>query len=147
MPSMRKVISFLLQELKISTDEIIIHFVSDAKLCSLHKEFFNDPTSTDCITFPLDPPQDKKNSYHVIGEAFVCPRTALLYAKKHGIDPYEELCRYVAHCLLHMIGYDDIAPGERAKMKRKEKICLKKLAEEGLLKVKNPLRQRTPPLK
>ncbi len=130
---MKKVISFLLKILKISTDEVIFHFVTDPKIREIHKEFFNDPSSTDCITFPLDPPEKRKNSYHVLGEAFICPKIALSYAKKRAIDPYEELCRYVVHCLLHMIGYDDIESGERAKMKRRERNCLKKLKEEGLL--------------
>src|ERR1700722_17053191 len=101
MPHMRKVISFLLKELKVSTDEVSFYFVSKRKICQLHKEFFNDPTSTDCITFPLDSPDEEKSAYHVLGEAFICPLTALTYAKLHKIDPYEELYRYVIHCILH----------------------------------------------
>lgn len=124
---MRKAISFLLKELKVSTDEVSFYFVSERKICQLHKEFFNDPTSTDCITFPLDPPDEKKEAYHVLGEAFICPLTALTYAKLHKINPHEELYRYVIHCILHLIGYTDVDPKERAKMKRKEKACLNKL--------------------
>ena len=130
MPHMRKVISFLLKELKVSTDEVSFYFVSKRKICQLHKEFFNDPTSTDCITFPLDSPDEEKSAYHVLGEAFICPLTALTYAKLHKIDPYEELYRYVIHCILHLIGYTDIDPKERAKMKRKEGACLKKLIDK-----------------
>ena len=129
----RKVVSFLLKELKISTDEIIIHFVSEPKICQLHKKYFNDPSSTDCITFPLDSPQEKNNTYHILGEAFICPKTALTYSKRLRIDPYEELYRYLVHCILHLIGYDDILPQERAKMKRKERMCLKKLAKACLV--------------
>jgi probable rRNA maturation factor len=135
MPSMRKAISFLLKDLQIATHEVIFHFVTDAKICELHKDFFNDPTSTDCITFPLDPPGDTPLGEHVLGEAFVCPKTALSYAKKHQIDPHVELYRYVVHCLLHLIGYDDIDPADRIKMKRKERSCLKKLHEAGLIKI------------
>jgi probable rRNA maturation factor len=121
------VISFLLKELKISTDEIIIHFVMEQKIRLLHKEFFNDPSTTDCITFPIDSPQDKVGSFHLLGEAFICPKAAVEYAKRHPIEPLEELFRYIIHCLLHLIGYDDIEPVERARMKRKERACLKKL--------------------
>ena len=110
MPHMRKVISCLLKELRISTDEVIFHFVSERKICQLHKEFFNDPASTDCITFPIDPPDAEKSASHVLGEAFICPLTALTYAKLHKSDPYEELCRYIIHCILHLIGYTDIEP-------------------------------------
>ena len=136
----------MLKELKISTDEIIIHFVSEAKISRLHKKYFNDPSPTDCITFPLDSPQDKNNTHHILGEAFICPKTAHDYSKRLGIDPYEELYRYLVHCILHLIGYDDIQAADRAKMKRKERTCLKKLAEADLLRsdqtLKKPLRQR-----
>jgi probable rRNA maturation factor len=124
---MRKVVSFLLQDLKIETDEVILHFVTEAKICALHKEFFDDPSPTDCITFPLDPPGQKKEVYHVLGEAFLCPKTAIAYAKRLGISPEEELLRYVVHCILHLIGYEDTEPSLRRKMKRKESSCLKKL--------------------
>jgi probable rRNA maturation factor len=142
----RKVISFLLEELKISTDEIIFHFVSEARICQLHKDFFNDPSSTDCITFPIDAPSDKKNGYHILGEAFICPKTALAYSKRHHNRPYEEFYRYLIHCILHLIGHNDIQSSERAKMKRKERACLKKLADSMpiVYPIKKTFRQRTP---
>ena len=131
LPHVRKVVSFLLGDLKISTDEIIIHFVTESKICTLHKEYFNDPYPTDCITFPIELPQNKKHAFHILGEAFICPKTAIHYAKQHKINPYEELYRYIIHCLLHLIGYTDIQATERAKMKRKERSCLKKLCLAG----------------
>jgi probable rRNA maturation factor len=120
---MRKAVSFLLKKLEIDTDEIIFHFVSEKKICSLHTEFFNDPTPTDCITFPIDSPGEKA-SWHILGEAFICPKTALTYSKHHRTDPLEELYRYVVHCILHLIGYDDLQASERARMKRKERTLL-----------------------
>lgn len=130
-------VSFLLEEFKISTDEVSFHFVTERKICKLHDEFFDDPSPTDCITFPLDPPRKKAGravgQIHILGEAFICPKTALTCSKRLGIDPYEELYRYVIHCLLHLIGYTDTGSVERAKMKRKEKSCLKKLVESGFL--------------
>lgn len=126
-------VSFLLSTLKISTDEITIHFVTQKKIAQLHAEFFNDPTSTDCITFPIDPPTKAKGSYHVLGELFVCPKVASDYAREHGIAPSEELLRYVTHCILHLIGYTDLQPDERKKMKRKESLLVKKLRVHGFL--------------
>ena len=131
---MKKAISFLIKELKISTQEIIFHFVSEPRICTIHKKYFNDPTSTDCITFPIDPPVKKAPPFHLLGEAFICPKTALEYAKNHHLNPYEELLRYVIHCLLHLLGYDDIQSDDRAKMKKKENVCLKKLSKEPFLK-------------
>lgn len=67
--------------------------------------------------------------YHVLGEVFVCPKVAVEYAKENGIPPEEELLRYVVHGLLHLIGYEDYDPKERARMKRKESACLKAILE------------------
>jgi probable rRNA maturation factor len=133
----RKAVSFLLGELKISTDEIIIHFVSEQKICSIHKKYFNDPSSTDCITFPIDSHQDKTTACHVLGEAFICPKTATEYSKRYRTQPLEELHRYIIHCLLHLIGYDDLQSNERARMKRKERTCLNKLFDAGYITRKN----------
>lgn len=124
---MRKAVSFLIQDLNIETDEVILHFVTEAKICELHKDFFDDPSPTDCITFPLDPPGSKTGMPHVLGEAFICPKTAIAYAKQLKISPEEELLRYVVHCILHLIGYEDTEPSLRKKMKRKENACLQKL--------------------
>lgn len=129
----KKVVSFLLKDLKISTNEVIFHFVSERKICLLHKEFFNDPSPTDCITFPLDSPSNKDAPHHILGEAFICPKTAVNYAKVIGIDPHDEIYRYLTHCILHLIGYTDTQPIEKAKMKRKERACLKKLAKARLI--------------
>lgn len=127
MPKLRKAILFLLEELKVSTDEFIVHFVSEFKIRLVHKKFFNDPSSTDCMTFPIDPHKKKKGSYHVLGEAFICPKIAINYSERHQIDPLEEVYRYITHCILHLIGYDDIQTTERTRMKSKERACLKKL--------------------
>jgi probable rRNA maturation factor len=142
----RKAISFLLRELKIFTDEIIFHFVSKKKIAFLHKEFFNDPSPTDCITFPIDSPKEHKESFHLLGEAFICPKTAIEYSKRHRIDPIKELHRYIVHCILHLIGYDDIQADQRARMKRKEESYLKKLYNAGFLQTSTPSkpRQRKP---
>jgi probable rRNA maturation factor len=129
---LRKAISFLLQNLKISTHEVIFHFVTESTICQIHEEFFQDPSPTDCITFPIDPPELKK-PLHILGEAFICPKVALEYAQEHRLPPEQELMRYVVHCLLHLIGYTDTRTKERNKMKRKERLCLKKLAQKGLI--------------
>lgn len=130
---MKRVVSFLLDQLKIATDEITFHFVTEKKISQLHGEFFNDPSKTDCITFPIDPPVKTKTGYHVLGEAFICPKVAIEYARKHSISPQEELLRYLIHTLLHLIGYTDEEPTARKKMKRKESHCLKLLCTNGFL--------------
>ena len=123
--------SVLIDYKKISVDEIEINFVSDKIMKKKHQELFKDPTSTDCITCPIDDPFDKTNSYCFLGSCYICPKTALDYSATKELDPYEELTLYCVHCFLHLLGYDDIDPKERKKMRSQEKKCL------SILKQKN----------
>lgn len=125
---MRALISFE----EIHTDEIIIHFVDEQKISELHEKYFNDPSPTDCITFPIDG-LNANPIHHILGEIFISPKAALLYAKKKSINPYFELSLYLVHCFLHLIGYEDIETSDRRKMRRKEKELMKKLKDRDLL--------------
>nr|MCH9811946.1 hypothetical protein [bacterium] len=49
----------MLHYLEISTDEFIIHFITEEKTKFLHSLFFDDPTTTDCMTFPIDGTEEK----------------------------------------------------------------------------------------
>lgn len=130
---MKKVVFFLFEFLQIKTDEISIQFVSEKRISQLHALFFQDPTPTDCITFPIDSITCESDRYHLLGEIFICPKIAKQYAEKHHINPFEELCRYVVHGILHLMGFEDGNPDSRAQMKRKENACLRHLRQRGLL--------------
>lgn len=120
--SVAKAVKHLLE--KISCELVIVQFVGKKKIQSLHKKYFSDPSPTDCITFPIDPP-DKK--CHVLGEIFICLQVAKEYAKKHAIPLEEEITLYLIHGILHLLGYDDLEPKEKERMRKKEKSCMKLL--------------------
>lgn len=130
---MKKVVFSLLEFLQIQTDEIQIQFITEKRISQLHALFFQDPSPTDCITFPIDSVTCKSDRYHLLGEIFICPKVAKQYAEKNHINPFEELCRYVVHGILHLIGFEDEKPDLRIPMKRKENACLKHLKQRGLL--------------
>ena len=77
-----------------------IAVVDDEAIAQVHAEFLNDPSETDAITFPY-------------GEILVSCDTAARYAAEHGIDPQEELFRYMVHGLTHLHGYLDYEPQDR----------------------------------
>jgi probable rRNA maturation factor len=126
--SAKKILRFLLAEMKVNCDEISLYFIETEAMCNLHQKFFDDPTPTDCISFPID--DNESSFYRVLGEIFVCPYTAIKYAKNHEKDPYEEVCLYIVHGLLHLLGFDDIDENDRAEMRKKEKWCMNKLKEK-----------------
>lgn len=108
-------------------DEVSIQFVDTQEICSLHDEYFDDPSPTDCISFPMDQDPDENDPYKVLGDVIVCPETAILYANNNDCDAYQELTLYVVHGLLHLLGYDDIETSDIEKMRAAEERHMKNL--------------------
>jgi probable rRNA maturation factor len=116
----------------LSYDEVSIHFIDNETMCAMHAEFFDDPSPTDCISFPMDDPDSDTLGYKVMGDVFVCPETAANYVKEHGGKVYEELTLYAIHGLLHLIGYDDITESDRTEMRAAEAFHLEHIRAENL---------------
>lgn len=117
--AVQKIVYQVLKEENQSCDEASIFFVETNVICQLHDEFFDDPSPTDCISFPID---DEENfGYRLLGEIFVCPETALQYSKDNpGVDVGEETTLYIVHGLLHLLGYDDIEEEDIVSMRAAE---------------------------
>ncbi len=128
-----KIATQVVKEEGITSNEVYIYLVDTLTICQLHKDYFEDPTPTDCISFPMD--LDEGSEYAVLGEVFVCPKTAIRYANEHQMDPYEETTLYIVHGLLHLMGYDDIQDHDRQEMRMAEKRHMDKLRKSGLILV------------
>jgi probable rRNA maturation factor len=110
----REVVAFEKQR----ADEVSVHLVDAEAISQVHCDFFDDPSPTDCISFPIDPPGEP---HRVLGEVFVCPEVAIGYATENGLDALSETQLYLVHGLLHLMGYDDISDEDREKMRAAEK--------------------------
>lgn len=100
--------------------DVSIAVVDDATIAQLHGEFLDDPTPTDVLSFVLD---DTPESFE--GEVVVSAETAASSAPRYGNTPEDELLLYVIHGALHLVGYDDTTPRDRAVMRKHEKKYLK----------------------
>ncbi len=56
----------------------------------------------------------------IVGEILIAPSEARRFATRHRIGYHEELARYVAHGLLHWLGYQDATEAGRRAMRRHE---------------------------
>jgi probable rRNA maturation factor len=86
-----------------SLDEISIVLVSDRRMAALHKQFMNIDGPTDVLTFQH-------------GEIFASVETAQENAAQFGTTVEDEIRLYVVHGLLHLRGFDDIAPADARRM-------------------------------
>jgi probable rRNA maturation factor len=124
-----RLVSTFLNWKKVECDEIIIHFVNKKKISQLHGVHFQDPSPTDCISFPIDSPDEKKEGYTVLGEVFVCPQVGVEYTQKHQLNPHDEISLYIVHGLLHLLGYDDQDKQSLTLMRQQETLSLSYLKE------------------
>lgn len=120
--SVKTATEFILKHANARFNELTIYFVEEDEICKLHADFFDDPSPTDCISFPMDDASDA--GYKVLGDIFINPKAAIEYAKTENSDPYEELTLYLIHGILHLLGYDDLTEEETKKMREAEKIHL-----------------------
>lgn len=102
--------------------DVDVVLVGDRALAELHARFLDDPTPTDVITFDLD---DAFGG--AAAELYVSVERARAVARRRGIDARRELLLYVVHGALHLCGFDDHAPRERARMRAAERAVLARL--------------------
>ncbi len=119
--AVRSLVEAVLEYLGSQHAEVSVYFVTQRKICALHDQFFQDPTPTDCISFPLDDDH--------LGEVFVCPKAAIDYNKN---DPHQETALYIIHGILHCLGFDDLEPVAKRAMRKKEKSCMDLINQQGI---------------
>lgn len=120
-----------LEAKNVTCKELSFAFVEKDECSAIHGEYFDDPTPTDCMTFPIDPPGEDS----FLGEVVVCPAVAKEYTEEHGGSFEEETILYMVHGILHLLGYDDIDEKDREEMRKQETLVLSHIAKSTPLKL------------
>jgi probable rRNA maturation factor len=135
---LKKTVQALLAELKISEAELGIHLVGKKEMARVNWQFLRHEGSTDVITFdhrdcqlPISNRQLETRNWklEIQGELFICVDDAISQAKEFGTTWQAEIIRYTIHGVLHLLGYDDLRPALRRKMKREENRLVRRLAQ------------------
>jgi rRNA maturation RNase YbeY len=88
----------------------------------LNRSWLGHDYETDVVSFVLDEAAPARRE--VDGEVYVDLDTAAERAAEFSATPEQEALRYVAHGLLHLMGYDDATPHEREQMRVREDVAL-----------------------
>ena len=96
-----------------------IAFVTNAAIRKINRRFLNHDFATDVISFPL--------GTDLVGELVISAEYAVAEAAKRKIPVEEEILRYVAHGILHLLGYDDRRPADKRKMWARQERELRKV--------------------
>jgi probable rRNA maturation factor len=112
----RQAVRSIVCDARVTDAKVGVAVVDDSTIAQLHGEFLNDPTPTDVLGFVLE-----RSEQMLEGEVVVSADTALASAPKYGLPAERELLLYVIHGTLHLVGYDDTTPRQRAVMRKKER--------------------------
>lgn len=99
-----------------------IVFVTDRALAKLHARALGDATRTDVITFDLS-----DDVGGALVEIYASAERARSVAARRSVALERELSLYIVHGVLHVCGFDDHEPTDRARMRRAETTVLTRL--------------------
>jgi len=100
--------------------ELNFIFCSDEYLRQVNIEYLQHDYYTDIITFPYT-----EGVIH--GDLFISSERVADNARENEVPFLHELCRVMAHGVLHLAGYGDKTPEEVRVMREKEEEYLRKL--------------------
>ena len=97
--------------------------VGHEEMVALNRRFTGRVGDTDVLAFAMEGPEGSSDS--LVGEIVVCASRAVDEATARGVPPEWELALYVVHGALHLQGFDDHSPGDRARMYAREEEVLR----------------------
>ena len=97
-----------------------IILLNDRQIAEFNERFHHTPGPTDILTFHFPELAG--------GELTISVERASAQARRFRSTPSRELALYVIHGLLHLHGYDDRAPRQRARMRAAERRLLARLS-------------------
>ena len=110
-----EIVSLLKKNLKFSVFSLQINIVYSDYLLEINKKYLGHIHNTDIITFNYSGKNDNLD-----GEIFISIDEALSNSKKYKVTLDNELSRLITHGILHLLGYNDVKPADKRKMKKEE---------------------------
>src|SRR5690606_26867158 len=107
----RKWITDSVKNEKCFVGELNFIFCSDEYLLKINQEYLNHDTYTDIITF-----DNGEEEGEITGDIFISIERVNENAAQFKINPDTELQRVMIHGVLHLIGFPDKKPDEKALM-------------------------------
>lgn len=100
-------------------------FCDDEKILEVNRQYLQHDYYTDIITFDYcDDEVQMGRKDTISGDLFISLDTVRTNAEQQGTTYEEELHRVIIHGILHLVGINDKAPGERKVMEVAENKAL-----------------------
>lgn len=105
-------------------------FVGDLSMARYNMELLGHEGTTDVITYAYFDDDAGWEKGETMVELIINPDAAAREGSARESGYSGEMALYLVHGLLHSAGEDDLSPGPRRRMRRRERECLESLAEE-----------------
>jgi len=96
--------------------EVAVVFVSRAEMLRLNKRFLSHDTDTDVISFAHEPVPGVPPGESPLGDIYISAWMAKEQAREQGHSVLREALTLAAHGALHLLGHEDSAPKDKARM-------------------------------
>jgi probable rRNA maturation factor len=124
---LRRLVGAVLRDQGIRGAEVGVVFVDDRAIHALNRQYRNKNRPTDVLAFRLAQSPGEL-SPPLLGDVVVSVETARRQARQRGIAWQQELCRYVIHGVLHLLGHEDETRRGFARQQRLQEELLKRYA-------------------
>jgi probable rRNA maturation factor len=123
--ALRRIVRVVLQREKRVAGEITVVLSDDAQLRELNRRFRKLDRTTDVLSFGYS-----GNERRIDGDLVISMDRMAEQARRYKVTRGRELARLVVHGLLHLVGHDHHAPGERRIMRRVEVEIMRSIGAE-----------------
>jgi probable rRNA maturation factor len=110
---------------------VTLVFVRDPAIREYNRTYLSKDRPTDVISFQAEADEEEFSDEYSVGDVIISVDRAAEYAEEHNIPVADELARYIIHGILHCLGHDDIDPGARRTMLRRQEMFLRKWRQSG----------------
>jgi len=109
---------------------LTITLVSDGAIKKLNKKFKDENIATDVLAFSMTEGAAVKGQKGYLGDVVISVDTAARQAKAYNLSFEKEIYLYVIHGILHLLGYEDVAPTQRSSMQTRQEYILRFLCND-----------------
>jgi probable rRNA maturation factor len=106
----------VVEEAGFTLGEISIAVVDNTVIHELNRKYLRHDDATDVLSFVFE-----REATDLAGEVIVSAEMAITRGQELGWAPEDELLLYVIHGVLHLVGLDDQAADDRARMRAAER--------------------------
>ena len=111
-----QLVNFIARSAGRRVEYVEIDIVGQRRMATLNESMVGHVGPTDVISLDLGAMDENG----LCAQLVVCSDVAIAQARRRGHSAQKELLLYIAHGLLHMVGYDDIKAADAKRMHARE---------------------------